>query len=281
MLNKRGQDEIILAHMPVVGYQVSEMIRRVPAHVGRDELAAAGALALVQAARAFNPELGVPFGRYAAVRVRGAIVDALRAMDWASRGARLQARKLTELTENLTAALGRTPTRAELAQAMGTDATEVDAARAHASRRLLSLDAEGVGAAETLPTPTPGPEEQFLVSERARYLAAAVEELPERLRTVVEQLYFHDRPVAELADELGVTQSRISQLRSEALSLLKDGMNTALEPELAPRPSVTPGLAERRRQAYCAGVAARAAASLARVAQGVALPSARPLLGVG
>jgi RNA polymerase sigma factor for flagellar operon FliA len=281
MLNKQEQDEIIVAHMPVVGYQVSEMIRRVPAHVGRDELAAAGALALVQAARAFNPELGVPFGRYAAVRVRGAIVDALRGMDWASRGARLQARKLNELTETLTATLGRTPTRAELAQAMGTNETEVDAAQAHASRRLLSLDAEGVGAAETLPTPALGPEEQLLASERSRYLAAAVEELPERLRSVVEQLYFRDRPVAELAEELGVTQSRISQLRSEALSLLKEGMNTALEPDLVSRASATPGLAERRRQAYCAAVAGRAAASLTRIAQGAAVPAARPLLDVG
>src|SRR4051794_39144406 len=138
------------------------MIRRVPAHVQRDELAAAGSLALVQAARAFNPDLGVPFSRYAAMRVRGAIVDELRGMDWASRGARHRARQLTETSEQLTAALGRKPTREELAEALGVDVADVDATRGDVERRVLSIDAEGAGAAESLSASGLGPEERVL-----------------------------------------------------------------------------------------------------------------------
>ncbi|MPV89703.1 flagellar biosynthesis protein FliA, partial [Georgenia ruanii] len=176
------QDVLIVENLPLVGYLVSEMIRRVPAHVQRDELAAAGSLALVQAARAFNPELGVPFSRYAAMRVRGAIVDELRGMDWASRGARHRARQLTETAERLTAALGRTPSRDELAEALGVDVADVDATRSDAERRVLSIDAEGAGAAESLTAAGFGPEERALIDERLRYLGAGVVELPERLR---------------------------------------------------------------------------------------------------
>lgn len=263
---RREQDELVTQHLPLVGYQVSEVIRRVPSHVQRDELAAAGSLALVLAARAFDPELGVPFARYAAVRIRGAILDDLRGMDWASRGARQRARQLTDLTEKLTAALSRKPTRDEIAEALGVPVTEVDATRGDAERRVLSLDVEGSTFAETLHATGLGPEQRLLVKERLHYLRAAVAELPERLRVVVDELFFRDRPVADLAEELGVTPSRISQLRTQALGMLKDGMNTSLEPDLAPAPSGAPGVAERRRQAYYAAVAARATGALSREA---------------
>ncbi|TRW45616.1 sigma-70 family RNA polymerase sigma factor [Georgenia yuyongxinii] len=278
---REQQDELILQNLPLIGYHVSEMIRRVPAHVQRDELAAAGSLALVQAARAFNPELGVPFTRYAAVRVRGAIVDELRGMDWASRGARQRARQLTETSEQLTAALGRKPTRDELAEALGVDVTEVDATRGDVERRVLSIDADGAGAAESLTSSGLGPEERVLVSERLRYLTAGVEELPERLRHVVEELFFRDRPVVDLAAEMGVTQSRISQLRTQALGMLRDAMNSSLEPDLAPEPTAEPGVAERRRRAYYAAVAERASGALARNGGEVSLQGSRPTVDVG
>src|SRR5690606_4815939 len=111
--------------------------------------------------------------------------------------------------------------------------------------------------AETVVATNIGPEENLLASERLQYLAAGVSALPDRLRHVVEQLFFHDRPVAELAEELGVTQSRISQLRTEALGLLRDGINASLDPDLVPEAERPNGVAERRRRAYFAQVAAR------------------------
>lgn len=259
-VDRHEQDELIVRNLPLVGYHVSEMLWKVPPHVQREDLAAAGSFALVQAARSFDPDLGVPFERYAALRIRGAIVDELRGMDWVSRRARRRARELTELAEGLTAALGRIPTRAELAEAMGVDPAEVEATRRDASLRVLSIDGEAAGAVDALRAAALGPEERLLVDERLRYLAAAVAELPERLRHVVHELFFRERSMADLAEELGVTQSRISQLRTQALALLRDGINTSLEPVLAPAPSPEPGVAERRRQAYYAAVAQRAAA---------------------
>lgn len=272
-LSRQEQDDLIEQHLSLVGYQVSEVIRRVPAHVQRDELAAAGSLALVQAARAFDPELGVPFARYAATRIRGAIVDELRSMDWATRGIRRRARRLDELTEKLTGQLGRAPEPEEIAQAMGVAIHEIKGIRDDAGRRLVSLDDDDSGAAATVSDDRMTPEERVVVTERLRYLTAGVGELPEKLRAVVQGIFFEERPVVEIAAELGVTQSRVSQLRTQALEMLREAMNSALDPDLAPAPSPAPGVAEKRRLAYYAAVADRASAMSAQVAAGVAEPS--------
>lgn len=267
--SRQEQDDLIEQHLSLVGYHVSEVIRRVPAHVQRDELAAAGSLALVQAARAYDPDLGVPFARYAATRIRGAIVDELRSMDWATRGIRRRARRLTELTEQLTGQLGRAPEPAEIAQVMGVEVHEVKGIRDDAGRRLVSLDDDSSGAAATVSDDRMTPEDRVVVTERLRYLTAGVGELPEKLRAVIEGIFFEERPVVEIAAELGVSQSRISQLRTQALEMLRDAMNSALDPDLAPVPSPAPGVAEKRRLAYYAAVAERASAMSAQVAAGV------------
>ncbi|MFI2753195.1 sigma-70 family RNA polymerase sigma factor [Cellulomonas sp. P22] len=254
-------DDLVVAHLPLVGYHVSEVLMRVPPTVTRDELASAGSLALVLAARAYDASTGVPFARYAALRIRGALLDELRSMDWATRGARHRARELASTSDRLTAALGRSPSRDELATALGTDVATVDQARQDSERRVLSIDATVHPVADLISDDTPGPEEALLTGERLRYLRAGVDALPERLRCVVEELFFHDRPVAELAAELGVTQSRISQLRTEALALLRDGLNSSLDPDLVPAADRPDGVAERRRRTYFASVAARAAMS--------------------
>src|SRR5690625_4113571 len=267
--SRQEQDDLIEQHLSLVGYHVSEVLRRVPAHVQRAELAAAGSLAVVQAARAYAPDLGVPFARYAATRIRGAIVDELRSMDWATRGIRRRARRLTELTEQLTGQLGRAPEPAEVAQAMGVEVHEVKGIKDDAGRRLVSLDDDASGAAATVSDDRMTPEDRVVVTERLRYLTAGVGELPEKLRAVIEGIFFEERPVVEIAAELGVSQSRISQLRTQALEMLRDAMNSALDPDLAPVPSPTPGVAEKRRLAYYAAVAERASAMSAHVAAGV------------
>ncbi len=255
----QATDELVVTHLPLVGYAVSEMLHRVPPTVSRDELASAGSLALVLAAQAYDPETGVPFARYASLRIRGALVDELRSMDWASRGARQRVRELASTTERLTATLRRKPTRDELAGAMGVEVRAVDDALRDAERRVLSMDATEGTAAVLVVDGEPTPEESLLADERHRWMRAAVQTLPDRLRTVVEGLFLQDRSVADLAAELGVTQSRISQLRTEALTLLRDGMNAGLDPDLVPAPARADGVAERRRQSYFAAVAARAA----------------------
>lgn len=250
---------MVVQHLPLVGYNVSEVLHRVPPTVSRDELASAGALALVLAARAYDPSTNVPFARYATLRIKGAILDELRSMDWASRGARRRSRELEAAAERLRAALGRTPTRAELAETLGVEVGAVDAARADAERRVLSLDVPDSNVADVVRDESRTPEEHLLASERVHWLRAAVAELPEKLRVVIAGLYLEDRSIAELAVDLGVTQSRISQLRTEGLVLLRDGLNSAFDPDLVPAPERPDGVAERRRQAYYASIAARAA----------------------
>ena len=271
-------EELILDHLPLVGYHVTEMLHRVPPTVSRDELASAGNLALVLAAKAYDPTTGVPFARYAALRISGALLDELRSMDWATRGARRRARELGNAADSLRATLGRTPTREELAESMGTDTATVDAARMDAERRVLSIDATDHPVSETIRDEDVTPEESLLANERIHWLRSAVTCLPDRLRTVVEGLFLEERSVAELASELGVTQSRISQMRTEALGLLRDGMNNSLDPDLVPTPA-REGVAERRRRDYFAAVAARASSQpmLDRIPTQRTAPAARPV----
>ncbi len=273
-------DALVTANLPLVGYHVSELLGRVPAYVSRDDLVSAGSLALVLAAQAYDAETGVPFARYAALRIRGALLDELRSMDWVSRGARQRARRVSTTSDELTSKLGRTPTRQELADAMGASVADIDAARGDADRRILSIEAYDSAIADTVSEPSIGPEENVLVNEKMQHLHAAVKALPERLRYVVEQLFFHDRPVVELAEELGVTQSRISQLRTEALALMKDGINSSLEPALVPVAQRPDGVAERRRKAYF-DLGAQQASFLARASTiatpgPAVIPSQRP-----
>lgn len=253
-LGEVNRNELIEKNLPLVGYQVAELLRRVPSFVQREDLASAGSLALVQAANSYDPKTGVPFHRYAVYRIRGAMLDELRSMDWATRGARQRTKQLEEMTSTLTAASGRAPTKEELASALGVDVESVESAQQDAARRVVSMDAPaGNEDDRTLEVPdeSPSPEDTLLDDERLVYLRAAVRALPQRLRFVVEQVFFEERPIQDVADELGVTQSRVSQLRSEALTLMREGMNRHLDPEAAAEENeeVT-GIVKKRRENY-------------------------------
>ncbi|MGQ7295891.1 sigma-70 family RNA polymerase sigma factor [Quadrisphaera sp. KR29] len=257
-LSRGAVEELVTSHLPIVGYQVNEMLVRLPGHVLRDDLVSAGMAALAAAAAGYDPSTGVPFARYATLRIRGALLDELRGMDWAPRGARARARAVEGVEERLTVDLGRRPTRDELAAALGCSPADVDAAKNDVQRAVVSLDAFDGALSDVLPQRGIGPEEAVLQGEQVRYLKAAVHALPERLRVVVAGLYLEDRAVADLAAELGVTESRISQLRTEALGLMRDGMNASLEPSMVTAVERPGGVVDRRRQAYFAAVAAHA-----------------------
>src|SRR3954466_12539188 len=227
----REQETLIRDNMPLVGHLVREMLFKVPAHVHRDDLASAGYAALVTAAQAFDPERGIPFGRFAASRVRGALLDELRGMDWASRSVRARARRADVARQELTAQLGRTPTATELAELLGVGVAELAGVEDDVQRAAgLSLEGFTAGAAEDMVTDKAlNPEEMLLHRERLGYLHDAVAVLPERLRFVVEASFLQERPLSAVAAELGVTESRVSQLRTEALALLKDGLATHMD----------------------------------------------------
>ena len=248
-----GEEQLVREHLDLVRKMVHHASTRIPAHVVRDDLLSAGMAALAMAARNFDPERGVPFDRYAATRVRGAIIDELRSFDWASRPVRTKARALAATREQLTASLGRAPTPAELAHATGLSESTIERL-ADDVHRAVVLNYEAIletGDSDVvLPCSDDDPEEQLLAQERAACVTKAIEALPERLQVVVRGYFFQERTVADIAEELGVTQSRVSQLRAEAIELLRDGVNSQLEPE-----NVTPlrrptGRVSRRQAAY-------------------------------
>ena len=255
---RSSEDELVRTHLPLVHYAVAELTGRVPRHVGRDDLVSAGMVGLAQAARSFDPDRGIPFGRFAGTRIRGALLDELRSRDWASRSVRAKARAVAGATERLSARLGRTPTGEEVAHALGMDVAAVEAIAGDVHRAVvLNIDALPLeGRAEEIVLVAEGatPDDAVLAEEQRRTMLAAVASLPERLRRVVVGCFFEDLPMQVLAEELGVTDSRISQMRTEALALLKDGINSQLDPELV-EDRDRAGRVARRKQAYYQAIA--------------------------
>ncbi len=249
------RNRLIEENLPLVGYLASETHARAT-HIPREELASAGALALVMAADAFDPTLGVPFGAYARRRILGAFADEMRAMDWASRGIRKRIKETVAVRETLTSGLGRTPTVSELATAMGIAEDAVAEALADADRTVTTLDEP---TASELPADLLLPEESLVLRERRRVLECAIVALPDRMRRIIQAVYFDERPVKEIAEELGVSHSAVSQHRSEAVRLLRDALELyfgeATPPAPASRvsPSAREAFFERIAQALRAG----------------------------
>ena len=173
-------EALILDRTALVGHIVRETMTRVPSHVDRDDLTSAGLLALVQAARAFDADRGVPFNRYAATRIRGAIVDELRSIDWASRSVRRRSRELEGVRAQLASVLGRAATPAEVAQAAGMTVAEVSANDDDVARaQVLSLQGSATTPIDELvPHRAPSPEDLLEQQERLVYQARLRESHP-------------------------------------------------------------------------------------------------------
>jgi RNA polymerase sigma factor FliA len=230
-------ESLVRENLPLVGYLVNEIIVRLPGHISRDDLTGAGLAALAQSAVAFDPSRGVPFNRYANTRIRGALLDELRSHDWVGRSVRQKARQRDTAATQLEAQLGRSATRDELASFMGVEPAALSSVDGDVHRSVV-LSLQGFGDIDVLESALPSgeqsPEEVLMRREQVGYLHGAVAALPERLRVVIEGYFFDGRTTAQIAADLGVGESRVSQLRSEALVLLRDGMNSQLAPDMVP-----------------------------------------------
>jgi RNA polymerase sigma factor for flagellar operon FliA len=254
---------LIEEHLPLVKHVVLQVAGHFPRHVDRQELARAGALGLVEAAQRFDPARGVPFDRFAARRIRGAILDAVRAVDWAPRSVRALGRALESAEQDLANELGEAPTRDRVAEAMGMSEVDLAAARDRVFRSVvLALehavagagdDGENLSLGEVLADRTAAePCEDLESRELLGYLRDAVQLLPERHRVVVVGYFLEGRSSSELAEALEVTESRISQVRSEALAMLREG----IEAQYAAPPVAVVGAArtDRRRANYASAI---------------------------
>ncbi len=253
------EEKLVRENLPLVGYVVTEVAHRVPGHVARNDLVSAGMLGLAQAARSFDPERGIAFDRFASTRIRGALLDELRGRDWASRSVRAKARTMQHATEELTAKLGRTPTNNEVAEVLNIDPEIVHKLVDDVHRATVlnyeSLAVDGDAESFIAMASMDSPEDAIVDRERKAFLTDAVAALPERLRLVVIGYFFEERSMQDLADELGVSESRVSQLRAEALILLKDGMNSQLAPDQIEDEARPNGRVARRKAAYYAQIA--------------------------
>lgn len=254
------EDELVRQHLGLVGSAVHSIISRLPRHVDRDELTSAGMGALAQAARTYDESRETGFERFAMARIRGALLDELRQRDWASRSVRTRGRRLLGAVEDLTSRLGRSPTTAELAEHLGVTPSAVDAMNNDVERaRLVSYDSLAGGAPRlSVHSEALDPEMVLVERERQAYLVDAVAALPKRMRQVVVSYFLEERPSQEIAQDMGISTSRVSQIRTEALALLRDGMLANLSPsQPASSTSAAISLVARRKAAYASAVAVR------------------------
>ncbi|WP_434614098.1 sigma-70 family RNA polymerase sigma factor [Arthrobacter sp. A5] len=261
-MNRIKRNELVIENLPLVGYLVSELCAKAT-HLSRDDLASVGAIALITSAEAYNPDFGVPFGAFARRRIVGAFADEMRSGDWAPRSVRRRIKETLAIRETLTAALGRIPTVDEIAASLGVTRDEADAALADAARTVSTIDEVTAG---FLVAENASPEGELLAAERLQYLRAAVGTLPAKMRYVVEQIYFQDRSVKDLAAELGSTHSAVSQQRAEAIRLLGDGMGTHYGNDDGDTHVPLSRIAPQRRNAYLSAMGGHTAGGITRAA---------------
>jgi RNA polymerase sigma factor for flagellar operon FliA len=254
-------DALVTTHLPLAQFAVNAVASRIslPSHVSRDDLLSCASVALVEVARRFDPTAGASFATYALPRLQGAVLDELRSGDWASRSVRAAARRTDAATDALTISLGRPPTKEELATSLGVARSDLDSLQIDVHRAVMvSIDAEtGTEGGGSLDLPDTGdsPERALLRSERVRHLHDAIRALPDRLDEVVERNFFGDESLTDIADSLGVTLSRVSQMRARALTLLHAAMSEVWDGTAVPADG---GVRARNQQrAYVDRVAAR------------------------
>ncbi|MEP6534729.1 MAG: FliA/WhiG family RNA polymerase sigma factor [Bryobacteraceae bacterium] len=225
------RDRVVLEHLPLVKAIAVRVYENLPVHVDLDDLVHAGILGLFDAATKFDPEKQVVFSSYAKHRIKGAILDSLRQLDWASRDLRRRHKQLEAATRDLAAELQRTPTEAEIAARLGVD---VDRWR----QMMLDLRSVGLISASTrssdnedMPAPDfpSKPETQpdsMCAREQLRaVLATAMQTLPERYKKVVVLYYTNEMTMKEIGGVLGINESRVSQIHKSAL----EKMNVVLQ----------------------------------------------------
>jgi RNA polymerase sigma factor for flagellar operon FliA len=227
--DKEERDRILIEQLPQVRYLARRIHDRLPRHVPLEDMVHAGVIGLIDALNKFDCSKQVQFGSYAKFRIRGAILDSLREMDWGPRELRRKARRVEEAQRKLSMDLSRAPTEAEVAAELNIELREFQ-------RLLTELDGLEVGSLH-LESPSDGKEENLcdylpnapedtpffrcMRSEMKELLARAVADLPEKEQEVLSLYYFEELTMKEVGAVLGVGESRVSQIHSLAVVRLR------------------------------------------------------------
>ena len=220
------RNALILEYYPMVRRVAYRMARRFPRCVDAEDLVHIGLLGLIDAVDRFEPTRAGSFAGYARIRVQGAIVDEMRKADWVPRSVRDRANNLNRAKKELSAELGREPSHAELADFMGVDEERLNTLSRTADVRVLVSTEEGnddegtVGDGLACPnTDVHDDISRLMLSERVR---ETVQALPEREQLIIDLYYYRDLTFKEIADVLGVTESRVSQLHTRMKRRMQD-----------------------------------------------------------
>lgn len=226
------RDRLILTYAPLVKYVAGRLGSGLPPHVDEADLASYGLLGLIGAIERYDPERDVKFETYAIARIKGAIIDELRAMDWVPRSVRSRARDIERAIGELEAKLGRAPSDAEIAARLGISESELEESLGEIARSsIAALDelwtVSGSGGDQVALIDTiederaPDPQSTLSQTELKEAIADAIARLPEREKLVVTLYYYEELTLREIGEVLGVTESRVSQLHTKAILRLK------------------------------------------------------------
>jgi RNA polymerase sigma factor FliA len=226
------RDRLIVTYAPLVKYVAGRLGSGLPAHVDDEDLVSYGLLGLIGAIERYDPDRDVKFETYAIARIRGAIIDELRALDWVPRSVRSRARDIERAIAELEAKLGRVPTDEEIAQKLSLTEEELDESLSEISRssiaaldELWTISGSGgdqVALIDTIEdTEAPEPQAMLSQTELREAIADAIARLPEREKLVVTLYYYEELTLREIGEVLGVTESRVSQLHTKAILRLK------------------------------------------------------------
>lgn len=227
----QAREELIIHFAPMVTQVASRMIGRLPDTVELGDLVSYGMFGLIDAVERFEPERGFKFETYAATRVRGAIIDELRAADWVPRSVRSKARTVEQATRLLEQELMRPVTDEDVARHLEWQTIEVRTVRAQvALSHIAALDSITGADAETSQIETvmslsvPGAGSSVEATERRELLADAVQQVRDRDQEVLRLYYYENLTLAQIGQILGVTESRVSQIHSGAVKKLRENL---------------------------------------------------------
>ncbi|MFQ5705902.1 MAG: FliA/WhiG family RNA polymerase sigma factor [bacterium] len=231
------REALLVQYLPLVKYVAGKMMFSLPASVDYNDLISAGIMGLIGALERFNPDQGVKFETFVLPRIRGAILDELRTLDWAPRSLRSKARMVERAGSQLEKELGRAASDIEIADKLDMDIGEYDCVMRDLSMAsLLSLDG-GLGEeAENLTsmydllenTQSDNPYRVLETDEIRKLLIAAIESLNEQEKIVMALYYYEELTLREIGQVLNITESRVSQIHSKAI----DGLRSLLENEI-------------------------------------------------
>ena len=223
------REEVVHKYLHLVKYVAGRMSMHLPSSVDINDLINDGVFGLMDAIEKYDGSRSVKFETYAVTRINGAILDALRSLDWVPRTIRQRARELERAYEDLETRLGRAPTNEELAAHLDLSPEELDRTVKHArGATLVSLEellpnqsGEGLALADTLKDEGSDVTRVLEHDELRAELVRSVESLPPQERTVIQLYYFEGQRLREIKTVLGVSESRVSQIHSAAVAHLK------------------------------------------------------------